>query len=143
MSVARTPLFGVAIASLLLSGCAASHAIAPQLAAQTIDWASAPDVSVELTRFDFAPKELRLAAERPVRLTIKSGDGGHDFTAPEFFAAARIAPDDAGLVAAGEIDVDGGQSVTVRLIPAKGRFELICGHFGHAALGMTGSIIVE
>ena len=45
---------------------------------------------------------LHLRAGRPYRLEVhNAASGGHDFTAPEFFAAARIAPADAAKVAGG------------------------------------------
>jgi plastocyanin len=69
--------------------------------------------------------------------------GGHDFAAPDFFAASLIRPNDAALVAGGNVEVPGSASRTVHLVPAAGEYRLVCTHAGHALLGMTGRIVVE
>lgn len=130
-------------AALFAAGCAGTRAIEPQIAAADIAWGEAAEAEVVLSSFNFAPDPVRLAAGVPVRLTIRSASGGHDFTAPDFFAAARVAPGDAGLIAGGQIDLAGGESVTLRLIPAAGSYDLVCTHTGHALLGMRGEIVVE
>ncbi len=128
----------------LLAGCASSHPIEPQLAPASIDFGGAAGERVELANFDFTPHEIHLRAGRPYTLVLTNvGSGGHDFAAPEFFAAALIKPDDAALVAEGEIDVPGNATRTVHLVPAAGTYKLVCTHTGHALLGMTGSIVVD
>jgi uncharacterized cupredoxin-like copper-binding protein len=98
-------------------------------------------VEVRLSSFDFTPSTIRLAAGRPVVLhLVNSGDGGHNFAAPEFFAAAR---DVTGPVRRGRVEVAGGQSVDVRLTPARGTYRLRCTHTLHTAFGMSGEIVVE
>lgn len=129
--------------ALLATSCAGTRAITPQLAGAEIAWAEAAEAEVILSSFEFTPEMLRLAAGVPVRLTIRNTAGGHDFTAPDFFAAARIAPEDAARLAEGQIDLAGGESVTIRLIPAAGTYDLVCTHTGHALLGMRGEIVVE
>ena len=46
-------------------------------------------VEVRLSSFDFEPETIRLAAGEPVVLhLVNAGQGGHNFSAPQFFAAA-------------------------------------------------------
>ena len=98
-------------------------------------------VEVRLSSFDFTPSTIRLAAGRPVVLhLVNSGNGGHNFAAPEFFATARGVT---GPVNRGRVEVAGGRSVEVRLTPARGTYRLRCTHTLHTAFGMTGEIVVE
>lgn len=134
----------LASAVLALSACATTRPIAVTTAADASAFAGAETVEVRLDNFDFAPKEIRLAAGKPYRLTlVNAAGGGHSFAAPDFFEAATVAPGDAALVAGGDVELDGGETKTVALIPAAGSYDLACDHFGHAALGMTGAIVVE
>jgi uncharacterized cupredoxin-like copper-binding protein len=128
----------------LLAGCAMSHPIEPQLAPASVDFRGAAVERVQLANFDFTPREIRLRAGRPYELVLANvASGGHNFAAPAFFAAARIRPGDAALVAKGEVDVPGGATRTVHLVPAAGTYRLVCTHTGHALLGMTGTIVVS
>ncbi len=132
----RTSHFSLATA--LIACCAASHAPA---AAQ---FQSAAEQRVELASFDFSPREIHLRAGQPYKLVLTNlSSGGHDFSAPEFFSAARIAPDDAALVDDGEVEVPARATRRVTLVPAAGTYKLTCTHFGHALLGMKGKIVVE
>jgi uncharacterized cupredoxin-like copper-binding protein len=136
--------FALLTATALLAGCASSHSIQPQLAAATVNFSSATEERVELANFDFTPREIRLRAGRPYDLVLANvGSGGHDFAAPEFFAAAQVRADDAPAIAEGKVDVAGGATRHVHLVPAAGRYELVCTHTGHALLGMKGRIIVD
>ena len=65
---------------------------------------------------------------------------GHDFTAAKFFASSRIL---AGSVSGGEVDLDGGQSKSLTLVPAVGRYKVHCGKPFHKMLGMSGDIVVR
>lgn len=98
-------------------------------------------VDITLSSFAFAPREIRLTAGRPVILhLVNTGGGGHNFSAPQFFAAASGV---SGPVAEGEIEVAGNQSVEIRLTPARGSYRLRCTHTMHTAFGMRGTILVE
>ena len=122
------------LAAGLVACCGSSHAVAQSAAQQR----------VELSNFDFTPHELPLRAGQPVALVLVNGaSGGHDFSAPEFFAAARIEPADAALVSEGEIDVPAKSMRTVHLVPAAGTYRLTCTHTMHALFGMKGRIVVE
>lgn len=128
----------------LLASCATTRPIEPQLAPASVDFAGAERYEVTLSNFEFSPETLRLHAGRSYALVLNDvASGGHDFTAPEFFAAAQIMPGDAALVANGQVDLQGGQSKTVHLVPASGTYDLVCTHTAHALLGMKGKIIVE
>jgi len=136
--------FALALLSMTLAGCAATHPITPQLASSEADFAHARTIDISLANFSFTPRHLQLEAGVPYALHfVDTASGGHDFTAPEFFAAARIAREDAAAVAGGQIELAGGEERTIRLVPAAGTYKLACTHLGHAALGMTGDIVVR
>ncbi len=98
-------------------------------------------VEVQLSSFDFTPSTIRLAAGRPMVLhLVNSGDGGHNFAAPEFFAAAQGV---SGPVREGRVEVAGHQSADITLTPARGTYRLRCTHTLHTAFGMSGEIVVE
>jgi plastocyanin len=122
------------LAAGLIAACPSSQVIA-QIAAEQ---------RVELSNFDFSPRELHLHAGQPVALVLANlASGGHDFAAPEFFAAARVQPGDAGLVVDGEVEVPARSTRTVHLVPAAGTYRLNCTHTFHTMFGMKGTIIVE
>jgi len=122
------------VACLLL---AAATPAAPEQAAPAI-------VPVDLTSFDFSPSRIHLRAGVPVVLRLRNpGRGGHNFSAPQFFAAARVEPAAAGQIRRGSVEVPSRGSVDIALIPAAGRYRLRCTHMFHTAFGMRGEIVVE
>jgi plastocyanin len=74
---------------------------------------------------------------------VNNAGGGHSFSAPQFFAAARVAPASQPLVRDGAVDVPKHSAVDVALTPAAGQYPLKCTHTLHAAFGMKGSIVVR
>jgi uncharacterized cupredoxin-like copper-binding protein len=97
-------------------------------------------VEVRLSSFAFEPRNIALTAGRPVILhLVNSGGGGHNFSAPQFFAAASGV---SGPVRRGTVEVPGHQSVDIRLTPARGSYRLRCTHTLHTTFGMTGTITV-
>ena len=123
-----------ALAAGLMACCAGSHAVAQ----------SSAELRVELSNFDFTPHEIHLRAGQPVALVLNNvASGGHDFSAPEFFAAARVEPGDAALIDDGEVEVPGKSTRTVHLVPAAGTYKLTCTHTMHTVFGMKGQIVVE
>ena len=95
-------------------------------------------VEIRLSSFDFTPSEIRLRAGEPVTLhLVNTGRGGHNFSAPQFFAAAGGV---SGPVRRGAVEVGSHGSADVRLTPARGHYRLRCTHSLHTAFGMTGSI---
>lgn len=125
---------------LALAFCLAPAAAA----AQAPNWSHAQRVEVKLSNFDFTPSALRLRAGRPVILhLVNVSSGGHDFTAPAFFAAAQVRPKDRSALRKGSVELRGGQSVDVALVPKAGRYPLKCGHAFHKTFGMSGRIVVD
>ena len=101
----------------------------------------APVRVIYLQSYAYAPSPIRLQAGRPVTLHFVNRSGnGHDFTARQFFRSARIL---AGRIERGEVDLRGGQSARVTLIPAAGRYPVHCGHPFHKVLGMRSEIVVQ
>ena len=103
-------------------------------------------LNVELANFSFRPKTIVFDHGRKYVLRLANeADGGHDFTAPEFFAASAIAAEDRGLVTEGEVEVPPGQVREIHLTApgAAGRYKLKCSHSFHKMLGMSGAIIVR
>ena len=123
-----------ALAAGLIACCGSSQAVAQ----------AGSELRVELSSFAFAPRELHLRAGQPATLVLSNvASGGHDFSAPGFFAAARVQPGDAALVSDGEVDVPSKETRTIHLVPAAGTYKLTCTHMMHAMFGMKGTIIVE
>jgi plastocyanin len=106
--------------------------------------ADSATVPVALTNFHFEPSTIYLKAGEPVTLRlVNRSSSGHDFTAPAFFAAARVAPEEGEFVDDGSIALRGGETRDVHLTPAAGRYKLKCSHFLHKPMGMAGTIVVE
>jgi len=101
-------------------------------------------VAVQLSNFKFAPSALHLKAAQPVTLHLQNASGsGHNFSAPQFFAAAKVDPRSAALIHNGTVELKGHQSVDIALVPAAGTYPLKCSHSLHAAFGMKGKIKVD
>ncbi len=114
--------------------------LAAPAAAPPVDWSHASRVEVALASFKYSPRTIRLHAGRPVVLhLVNTSSGGHDFTARAFFAAATLRSP----VPGGKIELKGGQSRDVALVPKAGRYKVKCTHTLHQTLGMTGEIVVD
>ncbi len=102
-------------------------------------------IAVEMSNFAFAPAKLELLAGSDYQLhLVNTSSKGHDFAAPELFAAATVAPDDRAKVVDGKVEVEGGQTVDIRFTPQKkGIYKIRCTHFLHTSFGMTGTAVVE
>lgn len=128
----------LALIALLPIGAIAAAAAA---AAPAPDWSRAERVEIELSSFDYRPRTIRLKAGQPIVLhLVNRSGGGHDFTARAFFAAAAALRRP---VPGGRIDLKGGESRDVALVPKAGRYKVKCTHAFHSTLGMTGEIVVE
>lgn len=115
--------------------------VLPATALPAQDQAAPRTVEVQLSSFDFTPSTINLRAGQAVTLhLVNSGNGGHNFSAPEFFAAAAGV---SGPVARGAVEVSGHQSIDVTLTPARGNYHLRCTHTLHTSFGMRGEIVVE
>jgi uncharacterized cupredoxin-like copper-binding protein len=134
---AASPFAGAIAAALIVMSPVSAASAEP-------DWTRARHVEVDLSSFKFAPRTIVLPAGQPVILRlVNRSKGGHDFTAREFFAAARIRPEDRAKLARGSIDLAGGQSAEIALVPAAGRYKLVCSHAFHSTFGMKGRIEVR
>lgn len=103
-----------------------------------------PGITIVLSNFRFTPSEIRLKAGQPVLIhLVNQGSGGHNFSAPQFFAAASMDASQRRALHKGTAELAKGASLDLLLTPAAGRFELRCSHFLHSGFGMTGSIVVE
>jgi len=134
------------IRSVILAGALTAAALSlPASAQPAADWTSAQPVSVVLTNFKFTPDARRFRRDTVYRLEFTNrGRSDHNFTSPEFFSAVSIAPEDRGKVVDGTVDVDQGQTVTVKVEPLRaGSYPFHCSHFLHATFGMTGTATVE
>jgi plastocyanin len=102
-------------------------------------------ITVTLDNFRFGPPIIQMVHGRPYVLQlVNRSKGGHDFTAPKFFAASGLDAAARARVAAGEVEVPGHGEVMLRLIaPPPGRYKVKCTHFMHGAMGMKGEIIVD
>jgi plastocyanin len=75
---------------------------------------------------------------------INSGSKDHNFSAPEFFAAVQVAPEDQAKVEKGLIALEQGQTVDITITPGRpGTFPVECTHFMHKMMGMHGNIVVQ
>jgi len=111
------------------------------LPAVTAAQPAARTVEISLSNFDFTPSTIRLRAGEPIVLhLVNTAHGGHNFAAPEFFAAASGV---SGPVTSGKVELHGNQTVDIRLTPARGHYHLRCTHTMHTAFGMSGEIEVE
>ena len=123
-----------------LSLVAAALALAVTAAEQ------ADKVTVTMANFNFTPEELHLAAGRSTTIHfVNNGSGGHDFTAPEFFAAATMDAANRAKVggAEGRVSLGKRESIDVILTPKAGTYKVHCSHFMHSSLGMRGKIMVD
>jgi plastocyanin len=101
-------------------------------------------MTVALSNFSFSPNAIQLRAGVPTTLRLQNASrGGHNFSAPQFFAAAKIDPKSASYVRNGTVEVPGHGTVNINLVPATGRYSLRCTHTLHSAFGMKGSIVVN
>lgn len=114
------------------------------LGVATASQAQPAGLTVQLANFSFTPNSIQLRAGVPTTLHLQNAShGGHNFSAPEFFAAARIDPKSAAFVRGGAVEVPGGGAVNVTLVPAAGNYRLKCTHTLHSTFGMKGTIFVR
>jgi uncharacterized cupredoxin-like copper-binding protein len=124
--------------------CAVLCLVSSSGLAQSPDWSQASPVTVTLSSFDFAPSAIHLHAGQPVVLhLVNGGSGGHNFSAPEFFAASLVRPQDQVLLRKGAIEVSGHAARDIAVIPRTGTYKLRCTHTMHSAFGMKGEIVVD
>jgi|SRR5579872_571314 len=100
-------------------------------------------IAVRLSNFAFTPDHVRLRVGVPVHFQlVNESSGGHDFSAPAFFAASNFAPG-SPRPPAGKVDVPSQTMVELTLTPSTpGTYPVECTHFLHALFGMSGTIEV-
>ena len=100
-------------------------------------------ITVRLSNFAFDPEHLRLKAGVPVRFRfVNESSGGHDFSAPAFFAASSTLPGSSA-PPNGDVAVGAHQTVEIAVVPRKpGKYALKCTHFLHSFFGMHGTVEV-
>lgn len=100
-------------------------------------------MAVELIDNSFVPERLTFQHDAPYRLHLENhGKELHEFTAPEFFAAALVRDPGALADAGKEVVVQPGATTDVFLIPKKpGTYRLTCAD--HDWDGMVGEIEVK
>ncbi|MGZ5926568.1 MAG: cupredoxin domain-containing protein [Rhizomicrobium sp.] len=105
----------------------------------------ATPLTVTLTDYAFSPATLDLKAGTTYRLHfVNSGSKDHNFSAPEFFVAAQIAPDDQAKVIKGQVGLGASQAVDITVTPGgAGTYAVECTHFMHKMMGMHGNIVVQ
>jgi len=113
-------------------------------AAAAPEWRQSREYEVLLSSFDIAPPRMQFRAGEPLRLRLVNNSSvPHSFSARSFFAAAEIRPRERAAVARGSIAVPAGETRTILLVPAAGRYSARCSNLFHRILGMTARITVE
>jgi plastocyanin len=102
-------------------------------------------IGISLTDYAFSPSTLDLKSGIVYHLHfVNSGSKAHNFSAPEFFAASQIAPEDQAKMKKGLVDLESGQSIDITVTPGQpGSFAFECTHFMHKMMGMHGTITVQ
>ena len=106
---------------------------------------TATPISISLTDYAFTPGTLDLKTGATYQLHfVNSGSKDHNFSAPEFFAAAQVAADDQAKLSKGIVELGSGKSVDITVTPGQaGTFAIECTHFMHKMMGMHGNIVVQ
>jgi uncharacterized cupredoxin-like copper-binding protein len=106
---------------------------------------TAAPITITLADYTFSPGTLHLKQGTTYQLHFtNNGSKGHNFTAPEFFAASQMTPDDMAKVRNGTVELGDGQSVDIAVTPSRaGTYGFSCTHFMHKMLGMHGEITVQ
>lgn len=129
---------------LMLACLAAMLLAAPAAAQRQPEWRAAEDAPVLLRPFRYEPREIRLAAGRPVRLQfVNNGRASLSFRAPRFFAAALVKRSDRRHVRNGGFRLAPGERLEISLVPARGHYRARSGYLLHRLRGMTARIVVE
>jgi plastocyanin len=114
------------------------------LGTSTVTSAQPGVVTVQLSNFKFVPGMIQLRAGTPTILRLQNASGGgHNFSAPEFFAAARVEASSVAAIRNGTVEVPRRGAVDISLVPAAGSYKLKCTHTFHSTFGMKGTILVR
>lgn len=102
-------------------------------------------VDVVLADFSFTPSVLRFQHGGHYLLRLSNqGSGGHNFTAPDFFAAVEIDSNDLKDIHKGKVEVPKGSTVDIGFTAVKpGSYRIKCSHFLHSGFGMKGTAVIN
>ncbi len=102
-------------------------------------------IAIQMSNFAYSPNSIELLSGSQYLLhLVNTSSSGHDFSAPEFFAAGTVAPEDRAKVVDGAVEVEGGATVDVRFTATKpGTYKVRCTHFLHTSFGMTGTAVIH
>jgi len=133
MGLLRSSLAGI---FLVLTGSIAFAADAP---------GNRQDIQVMLSNFSFAPNMLRMQRNMTYAIhLVNSASGGHSFSAPGFFAAVAVAPEDRSKIVNGRIEIPAGQTVDITVTAmTAGSYPIVCSHFLHSTFGMKGEAVID
>ena len=113
------------------------------------DWDTKKTVTIDMSEFAFAPKDITLEAGQPYILeVVNTGTVKHEFTAEDFFRTvatrkAETAESEVKVPFFTEIEVFAGKKAELFLIPLiPGTYKLVCEIEGHFEAGMFGTITV-
>ncbi|WP_294393131.1 cupredoxin domain-containing protein [uncultured Sphingomonas sp.] len=91
--------------------------LAASAPAQTQGWNAGKTVNITVTNERFTPSRIVLKSGRHYTLRFRNvSDRGHNFSAKKFFDIARVNPRDARWVRHDDVNLDAGQSATVRIV---------------------------
>lgn len=125
---------------LLLASLAAPVAAQPA-------FPKGPTIQIAMTDHGYVPSMVSLRAGRPYTLRFVNRSGrGHDFTSNAFLGQARVSPRDQYVLRDNKVDLDPGQSATLRIVAPDvhgARFEFHSQHLTDAASGLKGNIYVR
>ena len=114
------------------------------LAAPAVSQPRPATVAVTMSNFRFQPNPVQLRAGVPTVLhLVNTAGGGHNFTAPQFFAAAHVAPASQPFIHGGTVEVPKHSAVDIELVPTAGQYPLKCSHTLHSTFGMKGALLVR
>jgi len=106
-----------------------------------------PTIQIAMTDHGYVPRTITLRAGRPYTLRfVNRSERGHDFTANAFLGQARVSPRDGYLLRHNKVDLDPGQSATLRIVAPQvhgARFEFHSQHLTDAASDLKGDIYVR
>jgi len=133
------------LAILMAALIATTAFVAPRhgSAATPTDWSSARRVEIRMIEYEIVPSELRFRRDLPYRLhLVNAGKEGHDFTAPDFFAAVQVRNTGALNESGSSVFLQPGQETDIYFIARHaGLFAPRCAD--HDWAGMTATIVID
>jgi uncharacterized cupredoxin-like copper-binding protein len=107
------------------------------------DWSRAERVEIGMVDYEFIPREIRFRHGQPYRLhLVNAGTEGHDLTAADFFASAKLKNTDAFNESGTSVYLSPQQTTDIYFVaPNPGLFAPRCAD--HDWAGMTATIIID